>query len=105
MWWQHKISIVLYEEIRDNICIVYIDNIIVFGKTFPEHLTNLERVLMKLTKHYLKATRDKIHLFLTQLKILGKVANSRGVTTDPDLIKDVVEFPAPISVTQVHSFL
>ena len=40
-----------------------------------------------------------------EIKYLGHVVSEQGVSTDPDKIKAVTEWPQPITVTEVRSFL
>src|SRR5450759_3770561 len=72
-----------------NYCFVYIDDIVVFSATFEEHLLHLALVLQALQKSNLKVNIDKCHFSLKQLRLLGKIVNGEGVTTDPDLVKDL----------------
>lgn len=41
------------------VCLVYLDDIVVLGKTFSDHLANLELVLARLQKANLKLARKK----------------------------------------------
>ncbi|CAK1587290.1 unnamed protein product [Parnassius mnemosyne] len=47
-------------------CLVYLDEIIIVGRTFEEHLQNLERVLMKIQSANLKLSSKKCSLFKRQ---------------------------------------
>ena len=40
-----------------------------------------------------------------EIKYLGHVVSEEGVSTDPDKIKSVTEWPQPTPVTEVRSFL
>ena len=40
-----------------------------------------------------------------EIKYLGHVVSEKGVSTDPDKIKAVTEWPQPTTVTEVRSFL
>ena len=43
--------------------------------------------------------------FKKEIKYLGQVVSEKGVSTDPDKIKAVTEWPHPTTVTEVRSFL
>ena len=51
-------------------CLVYLDDVIVVGKTFSEHLNNLKSVFMRLRDAGLKLKPRKCALCLPQVKFL-----------------------------------
>ena len=67
-----------------NSCLVYIVDIVIFGKSFEEHLTNLSIVLQRLRKANLKLQPRKCRLCQEQVSFLGHIVSSKGVSTDPD---------------------
>ena len=92
-------------ELHLNWCIIYLDDIIVFSRTPEEHLHRLKAVISKLTAAVLKHKPTKCDLFKQQINYLGHVASKEGVSTDPDKITAVTEWPQPTTVTEVRSFL
>ena len=50
-------------------CLVYIDDIIVMGKTFQEHLKNLEQVFARIREAGLKVKPDKFASYVSKLGI------------------------------------
>ena len=88
-------------ELHLNWCIIYLDDIIVFSRTPEEHLHRLKAVFEKLRAAGLKL-KPKSCL---STQILGHVVSKEGVSTDPDKIKSVTEWPQPTTVTEVRSFL
>ncbi|UYV82830.1 K02A2.6-like [Cordylochernes scorpioides] len=52
-------------------CLVYLDDIIVMGKSFEEHLINLERVPQKIRGERLKLNSRKCQLFKEKVRYLG----------------------------------
>ena len=90
-----------------DICLIYLDDIIVYGQTFDETLRNLEKVFEKLLSAGLKLKARKCSLFAEQVKYmyLGHVISKRGIETDPDKISVVEIWPQPIDKTQVRSFI
>ncbi|CAK1586344.1 unnamed protein product [Parnassius mnemosyne] len=72
-------------------CLVYLDDIIIVGRTFEEHLHKLERVLMKIQSANLKLSPKKCSLFKRQVSFLGYVVSEEGIRTDPEKIAAVKE--------------
>ena len=92
-------------ELHLNWCIIYLDDIIVFSQTPEEHLHRLKAVFNKLKAAGLKLKPSKCDLFKQQINYLGHVVSKEGVSTDPEKIKAVTEWPQPTTVTEVRSFL
>ena len=92
-------------ELHLNWCIIYLDEIIVLSRTLEEHLHRLKAVISKLRAGGLKLKPTKCDLFKQQINYLGHVVSKEGVSTDPDKITAVTEWPQPTTVTEVRSFL
>ena len=92
-------------ELHLNWCIIYLDDIIVFSQTPEEHVHRLKAVFNKLSTASLKLKPSKCDLFRKEIKYLGHVVSNEGISTDPDKIKSVTEWPQPTTVTEVRSFL
>ena len=52
-------------------CLIYLDDIIIFSKTFDEHITRLENVFKQLEKHGLKLKASKCKFFKKEVQYLG----------------------------------
>ena len=88
-----------------KICLVYIDDIIVFGRTVEEHLEQLQAVFSRLKAAGLKLKPRKCHLFKQQVQYLGHLVSENGIQTDPEKIKVIHDWKEPSTVTEVKSFL
>ncbi|GBN62197.1 Retrovirus-related Pol polyprotein from transposon 297, partial [Araneus ventricosus] len=86
-------------------CLVYLDDIIIVGRTFEEHLNNLRKVFQRLQKANLKLNLKKCRFFQKEVTYLGHVISAEGVKTDPEKIKAVVDWPRPETVHDLRSFL
>ena len=86
-------------------CLVYLDDIIVLGKTFDDHLLNLAAVFDRLRDAGLKLKPSKCAFFRRQVQYLGHVISREGVAADPTKIEKVANWPTPTSTREVQQFL
>ena len=89
-------------------CLVYIDDVIVLGPTFDEHLRNLRSVLQRLRESGLRLSAS-INLnalfFQKKVQYLGHIISRDGVATDPSKTEKVTTWPTPTSVRETQQFL
>lgn len=86
-------------------CLIYLDDIIIFSRTFEEHLERLESVFQRLSSAGLKVKPSKCQFFKTRIKYLGHIVSREGVSTDPEKVDAVRNWPVPKSVDEVRRFL
>ena len=86
-------------------CLVYLDDVIVFSKTFEEHLDHLRAMLSRLVEYSLFLAPKKCFICRQQLEYLGHIVSKDGLKTDPKKIEAVADFPTPKCVKDVRSFL
>ena len=86
-------------------CLVYLDDIVIFGRTFEEHLSHLSSVLARLRAVNMKAKLSKCNFLKEQVLYLGNVISPEGSFTDPSKTQRITEWPTPQSVQEVQWFL
>ena len=86
-------------------CIIYLDDIMIFSKDPVSHLERLKAVFRKLEEAGLKLKPSKCELFWRKLAYLGHVISAKGVATDESKIEAIKNWPTPITVTDIRSFL
>ena len=86
-------------------CLVYLDDIIVFGRSVEELNTRLEEVFEKVSAAGLKLKAQKCSLFQQKLKYLGHIVSDRGVECDPEMVAPVQQWKKPENVKDLQSFL
>jgi len=88
-----------------NMCLVYLDDIIVYSSSVEEHIERLGLLFERLRAANLKLKPSKCSLLRTEVSFLGHVVSGEGVSTDPEKIKAVRDWPVPRDIKEVRSFL
>ena len=86
-------------------CLIYLDDVLIFGRTPEEHATRLKLVLERIRKAGLKLKPEKCELFQTEVRFLGHVVSAEGVQPDPTNTSKIRDWSVPKSVTEVRQFL
>lgn len=85
--------------------LIYLDDVIITGKTFKEHLNNLGEVLSRFRKFGLKHKPTKCSLYREEVLFLGHVVGKDGVRANPSLVQDVEKWPVPQNLKELQAFL
>jgi len=88
-----------------QICLLYLDDVIVFSEDEDTHLQRLDIVLTKIEEAGLKLKPSKCCLFQKEIKYLGHFVSADGVRTDSSKIDKVLNWPIPTNRKQLHRFL
>jgi hypothetical protein len=101
---QRTMELVL-QGLQWEICLVYVDDIIVFGVDFPQHLQRVDLVLDRITKAGLKLQPSKCHMLQTEVIFLGHIVTKDGVLPDPTNVAKIAGWPRPTDAKQVKQFV
>jgi hypothetical protein len=88
-----------------DICLIYLDDVIIYGKNFDEMIRNLSLVFDRLSSAGLKLKPRKCRLFAREVEYLGHVVSENGISTDPKKFEAVKTWPEPTTVTELRSFI
>ena len=86
-------------------CLVYLDDIIVYGRSFDEHLMRLREVFSRLRGANLKVHGKKCCFFKRRVSFLGHVLSGHGIEMQDDKIDAVNNWPVPRTISELRSFL
>jgi hypothetical protein len=89
----------------DDFVIVYLDDILIFSKTWEEHLKHVKQTLDVLKREKLYVKLSKCEFGKTSLNYLGHIVGGGELKIDPSKVAVIVNWPKPKSATEVRSFL
>ncbi len=92
-------------KVIGKICLVYLDDIIVFSKTAEGHLENLRIIFDLLEKANLKLKLSKCRFLEKLVNYLGHVISAQGIAPDPAKIESIATYKKPETVVGLQSFL
>lgn len=82
---QSTMSDTFIEELRKSV-LIFFDDILVYSRSWSDHLQHLRQVLLKLRRHQLFAKQSKCTFGVSQIEYLGHLINQEGVTMDPSKV-------------------
>ncbi|UYV67705.1 hypothetical protein LAZ67_5001654, partial [Cordylochernes scorpioides] len=92
-------------NLRWQICLCYLDDVIIYSPDFPTHLKRLEAVFRCFRESNLRLNDKKCRFAFEELEILGYITSKHGIKPAEHNIKAVRNFPRPKKVKEVQSFL
>lgn len=93
------------KDLQNKICLVYMDDIIVFSTSLQEHIVNLKKVFEKLRENNLKVQLDKSEFLRKEVAFLGHIITPDGIKPNPDKIKAILHYPIPKTTKEIKAFL
>lgn len=85
--------------------LVFFDDILVYSRTWDDHLSHLRIVFTILKTNQLFAKETKCRFGVSQVDYLGHIISELGVAVDSTKIKAILEWPTPTSIRGVRGFL
>ena len=92
-------------ETNEKFTAVYMDDIIVFSKTFEEYLQHLNQVFEILRKAGIKCGKDKCSFVRKTIPFLRHVITPTGIKPNDALVEKVRNFPLPRNMLAIRRFL
>ena len=80
---------------------VYVDNMIVKSLKAPNHVCDLRQMFMILLHYKMKLNPNKCAFGVESSKLLGYMVNQRGIKTNLEKIRVVLEMRSPQKVKEV----
>jgi hypothetical protein len=85
--------------------LVYIDDIVVYSKTFEDHLKHVDLVLKAIAKAGITLSPPKCHLGYQSLQLLGQRVSRLGLSTHKEKVDAIVQLAEPRNIHELQTFL
>jgi hypothetical protein len=95
----------LFRPYLRHFILVFFDDILVYSRSWTDHLTHLQTVLQILSVNSLFAKMSKCQFGVLRVSYLGHIISEQGVAVDPAKIQAVVDWPPPTTAKGVRGFL
>ena len=92
-------------DLHLKICLVFLDDIIIFSDSFEEHVSRVEQVLDRLQLCGLKLNPKKCVFGQDKVRYVGHIVSEEGVEADPEKLDRVKDWPRPQTPEDVRRFI
>ncbi|KAG0440794.1 Transposon Ty3-G Gag-Pol polyprotein [Dictyocoela muelleri] len=86
-------------------CVVYIDDILVFGRNIKEHDENLNKVIERLSEYRLKENKEKRVERKENVKFLGYEIYFNKLKPSLDRAQGIIDYAVPRTKKELQRFL
>jgi hypothetical protein len=95
----------VFMEYLDKFVVVFIDDILIYSKSYSDHEEHLRLVLQKLRDNQLYAKYSKWEFWIGEVPFLGHIISNGGISVDPAKVKEIMEWSVSTTVKEIQSFL
>ena len=90
----------LFQPYLRKFVLVFFDDILIYSKTWKEHLKQLEKVLSLLKENQFYAKKSKCTFGKQEVEYIGHIISKEGFKVDPRKIQEMKECPQPKNVSK-----
>ncbi|THH19755.1 hypothetical protein EUX98_g8715 [Antrodiella citrinella] len=103
----------IFQRIMQNVlapylwiyALVYIDDIVIYSKTFEEHVEHVDRVLAAVADAGITLSPAKCHFAYRSLMLLGQKVSRLGLSTHKDKVDAITQLAEPKNLHELQTFL
>ena len=95
----------VFRPLLDKSVVIYLDDILIYSRTWEDHKRHIAAVLDRLREHQLYAKISKCEFGKSKVEFLGHVVSNEGVAVDFKKVKAVQLWPPPQNIHDLRAFL
>lgn len=85
--------------------LVYIDNIVVYSKSWDDHLTHIDKVFSAIAELEITLSPKKCHFSYTSILLLGRKILRLRILTHQEKLKAIMDLAKPSKLSALQTFL
>jgi hypothetical protein len=85
--------------------LVFFDDILIYRKSWEDHIKHVDKVLQILENNQLYVKRSKCSFGKQEVEYLGHIVSREGVKVDPQKIQAITKWPIPKNIKSLRGFL
>ncbi|CAF4624019.1 unnamed protein product, partial [Rotaria socialis] len=90
---------------RWDYVMVYLDDILIFSRSFNEHKKHLNEILSILAKANFQVNPDKCSIAVQEIDFLSHTINEQFIKPNGNKITAIIDLPAPTTLKEANEFL
>jgi len=95
----------VFAALNRKFVLIFVDDILIYSKSYTDHVQHLQEVFEIISQHKFFLKPSKCSFAQQQLEYLGHIISAQGVSTDPQKIQVIKEWPVPVNAKQLRFFL
>ncbi len=95
----------IFQYILHKHVLVYLDDIIIYSKTFDDHIEHLREVFQLIRQAGLKLKSIKCDFFKKEIDYLGFIVSKDGIRPNTAKIEAIIKYPEPRNQKELGSYL
>jgi hypothetical protein len=95
----------IFKPFLRKFVLVFFDDILIYSKSWEDHLQHVDKVLQLLKEQQLYAKPSKCFFGVKEVEYLGHIVSHEGVKVDPNKIKAMMDWPIPKTLKNLIGFL
>ncbi|KAM7284724.1 reverse transcriptase/ribonuclease H [Ixodes scapularis] len=96
---------ILLGDAKFNFAMAHMDDVVVFSKSFEEHLAHLEIILSRMSKAGLTINPKKVQPAASRVNLLGFIVDDGTLRPNKDKLRAVLDYPPPRNAKSLQRFL
>ena len=94
-----------FKECLRDLLEIFMDDLCIHSNERMKHIEHLKKIFEKCQVYSICLNLEKCKFMVRQGKVLGHIVSKKGISTDMDKVKVIVELPRPITAKGVQCFM